>query len=124
MKLRTEDSIETDSIGTEILDRKSSISAENIPLVLSLVSKGIYSNPIGSIIRELTSNCIDANTELGERKPILVNIKYDSENNNYYIEFVDKGIGMSEERISEIYTNFFSSTKRHTDSLIGGLTTN
>jgi hypothetical protein len=120
MKLREEDKIEVDSIGQDMLDLKSTISEENIPLVLSLVSKGIYSNPIGSLIRELTSNCIDANTELGVQKPILINIKYDYENSNHYIEFVDKGIGMSEQRIRDIYTSFFSSTKRHTNSLIGG----
>lgn len=120
MKLKSDDTIEVESIGSDMLDMKSSISAENIPLVLSLVSKGIYSNPIGSIIREITSNCVDANTELGERKPILVNINYDHENQNYYIEFIDKGIGMSEDRIQKIYTNFFSSTKRGTDDLIGG----
>lgn len=123
MELRKENSIETASIGSEVKDYKSSISAENIDLVLSLVSRGIYSDPIGSLIRELTSNCIDAHTELGEQKPILVNIKYDIENECYYIEFVDKGIGMSEERVQNIYTNFFSSTKRNTNSLIGGLTT-
>jgi sensor histidine kinase regulating citrate/malate metabolism len=75
------------------------------------------------MITEL-SNMIDANTELGEKKPILVNFKYDYENENYYIEFVDKGIGMSEERIRDIYTSFFSSTKRKTNSLIGGLIPN
>lgn len=119
MKLTEDLKPEVVSIGSDITEYKSTIAEENIPLVLSLVSKGIYSSPVSSIIRELVSNCQDANTELGEKKPILVNINYDYENENYYIEFVDKGIGMSEERIQSVYTSFFSSTKRNSNSLIG-----
>lgn len=124
MKLEAADAIETFSVGSDILDKKSSISEENITLVLQLVSKGIYRNSVGSIIREITSNCVDANIELEIRKPVLVNINYDIEESSHYIEFIDKGIGMSPERMDNVYSNFFSSTKRATDSLIGGLTTN
>ena len=51
-------------------------------------------------------------SELGEDNPIIINLQYDYDNSQWYIEFVDKGIGMSPERMENIYSNFFSSTKR------------
>jgi len=112
---------EVDTIGNFNEDIISSIDNTNIPLVLSLVTKGIYSNPISSIIREITSNCRDANIEAGKPdEPIIINLLNDIEENQYYIEFIDKGVGMSEKTIDLVYTKFFSSTKRGSNDLIGG----
>jgi hypothetical protein len=53
MKLKEDLRPEVVSIGSDIVEYKSTISEQNIPLVLSLVTKGLYSDPIGSVIREL-----------------------------------------------------------------------
>lgn len=81
-----------------------------------------YSNPIGSIIREAASNSFDAHVEAGQTKPIEIEIvdgnRLTGTANS--IIFRDFGPGFSPERIRNIYSKFFSSTKRETNEEIGG----
>lgn len=119
MKLEKNLIIENDSIG-DFKEVKASISDENIALVIELASKDLYSNPIGSIIREITSNCFDANKESGSENPILIEIYTDYEDDTKYITFKDNGLGISPERMEDIYMKWFSSTKRSNNIEIGG----
>lgn len=119
MKLNQNEIIENDSIG-DFKEVRATISDENIALVIELASKDLYSNPIGSIIREITSNCFDANKESGSEKPILIELKKDYEDDTYYITFKDNGFGISPDRIEDIYMKWFSSTKRDNNVEIGG----
>jgi len=83
-----------------------------------ILLKGLYSNPIGSLIRELVSNCFDAYAEIGIfDKPVFVNL--DSDDGGSYLEFVDEGIGMSDERIHKIYLQITESTKENNTDTIG-----
>lgn len=81
-----------------------------------------YSDPISTIVREITSNCFDSHIEAGVDKNIEIEIK----NKNYLtgqaasIHFRDFGVGLSPERIKTVYSKFFKSTKRDTDNEIGG----
>ncbi len=99
---------------------KSNINKDSLAFVFTLVTEKFYSNPIGSLIREITSNCRDANTESGTDKPIIINLQKDVDNNQFYIEFVDHGFGMDRDRLDNIYMNWFTSTKRDDNSQIGG----
>lgn len=111
--------VEQESVGIS-QTRQAGIDESSYPYLFELVSKNFYSNGIGSLIRELTSNCFDAHIESGLTKPILVNLLYDVELESYYIEFCDNGIGISPERFDTIYMNWFSSTKRGDNNAIGG----
>jgi len=85
-----------------------------------MVSKNLYSNPIGSIVREITSNGFDANISAGKPdEPVIISMGEDLEEGPY-IEFQDFGTGMTPDIISTIYSNYFSSTKRGDNSQIGG----
>jgi len=97
---------------------QAGITEESLPFIFELVSKQLYSNPIGSVIREIVSNCFDSHIEAGVSDPVIVSKTYHSEE-GYSIEFKDVGVGLSPERVSTIYMNYFSSTKRHTNTLIG-----
>lgn len=81
-----------------------------------------YSNPIGSIVREAVSNSYDAHVEANQDKPIEVEIVdgniFTGESDS--IIFRDWGIGFSLDRIKNIYSKFFSSTKRDSNEQIGG----
>lgn len=55
----------------------------------------------------------------GKDEPILTGVMQD-ENGDYYFYVKDFGIGMSPERMREIYFNYLSSTKEDTDDEIGG----
>lgn len=81
-----------------------------------------YSNPIGSIIREITSNCFDSHVEAGVDE--FVEIRWVDENpltgDICSLVFSDFGVGLSPERVSDVYCKFFTSTKRETNDQIGG----
>lgn len=96
------------------------ISEESHSLIFGMVSKKLYSNPIGSIVREITSNCFDAHIEVGNiEDPVIISYGVSIEE-GMYIEFQDFGIGMSPDRINKVYRKYFSSTKRESNKEIGG----
>ena len=65
----------------------------------------IYANPIGSLVREVTSNCFDSHIEAGTESPtnpVIVSHTYDNATKEHFISFFDKGVGMSPERIENV----------------------
>lgn len=101
----------------------------------------LYSDPIGSIVREITSNCIDANRERDLK--LAGKIPMDPEDNKSFwstqqtvcIEYLDKntilnierciifhdyGCGLSQRRVQDVFTTFGASTKRDNNYEIGG----
>lgn len=101
----------------------------------------LYMDPVGSVVREITSNCIDAHRERDlkiagkvslEKEDVLDNfetrntvlVRYTSQNSilgiGASISFKDWGVGLSEERVSNIYTKLGASTKRESNDEIGG----
>src|SRR5690606_35682451 len=94
------------------------ISPENTPYFISLLSK-IYSDPEGSIVRELTSNGFDAHIKgnvVGE--PVIIR-HYIDEVDQSYIEFVDSGCGISPQAMDDIYMSLRESDKRQSDDYLG-----
>lgn len=120
MIIKKDDNLEIDSLGN-IESIEANISADSLPFLFDLVTKSFYSNPIGSICREITSNCFDAHKEINSDEAVIIRKDYDSENDVWFIKFIDKGIGLSRERLVNIYMNYFSSTKRSSNEFIGGL---
>jgi len=110
--------LDIENIAGDFGTKKAGLDASSLPFLFKMVSESLYSNPIGSLIRELTSNCFDSHTEAKVDDAVL--IKKDSDEEGDYISFNDFGVGLSPERIDNIYMNWFSSTKRETDDLIGG----
>lgn len=98
---------------------EADIDEASLPFVFEMVSNKLYSNPIGSVIREITSNCFDSHIEAEVTDPVIIRKGYDSDE-GFYIEFKDVGIGMSPERVRKTYMKYFSSTKRTTNKQIGG----
>lgn len=117
MKLRQESELEVQDIGM-VNEIKSTIASENLGLALTMMSKNLYSDPIGSFIREITSNAVDANVDANVDEPVIVHLF--QEEDDYYIEFKDNGVGMSPDTFESIYMSWFNSDKRDTDDKIGG----
>ncbi len=101
----------------------------------------LYSDPIGSIVREITSNCIDANRErnlkIDGKIPMeteddksfwsnreTVCIEYITKNTILGVDecmmFHDYGCGLSQKRVQDVFTTFGASTKRDNNYEIGG----
>lgn len=97
---------------------EAKIDTKSVGFMFEMLSKNLYSNPIGSLIREITSNCFDSHIEAGVDDAVVIKRGRDEE--GIFISFNDFGVGLSPERIKNVYMNYFSSTKRETDSLIGG----
>ena len=104
-------------------DRKTvkfGIDEENLGLVYKSFLN--YSNPIGSLVREIASNCFDSHEEASISKPITIKITDEDclNGNPATIHFIDYGVGLSPERVEHVYCKFFTSTKRETNTQIGG----
>ena len=119
---------------------KFRINGESQSIIIdSLIN--LYSDPVGSITRELTSNCVDAHRErdlkllnkrlLDKEDDItffstrnIINVEFITGNKMLNIKnaiiFEDSGIGLSDQRVKEIFTVFGNSTKRIDNFEIGG----
>ena len=101
-------------------EKKLRLSKDSDSIIFKIFSSSIYSDPIGSIVREITSNCFDSHIEAGVDTPIIIRKHEDKQTNTQYISFIDFGMGMSPERIDEVFSVYFESTKRSTNEQIGG----
>jgi len=117
MKLK-QNNLETKKVGEFGGEIASSIRKQDLGIALGAVSRNLYSDSISSMVRELASNGVDANTEAGSEKPVLVIV--DKEGDDYYIEVKDEGLGMSANKFKNTYMKWFNSDKRDSDENIGG----
>lgn len=110
--------LDIENIGVDTENIEAGIDAASMPFLFEMLSGSFYSNPIASICREITSNCFDSHIEACVNEPIVIKKGYDEEGT--YLSFIDVGMGLSPDRIKRVYMNYFSSTKRDTNDLIGG----
>lgn len=101
---------------------KYSIDAENFPLLFKMLRDNLYQNKEYTIIREYVSNAIDAHTEAGVDKPVI--IEWIDKNELLGVDtqlvITDQGIGLSPDRVTNIFGKYLSSTKRTDNNQIGG----
>lgn len=86
--------------------------------IFQTLSSRLYTNPIRAIIRETVSNAIDANIEGGVHEQILLHLPTKIEP-EFFVE--DHGIGMDEDTVYNVYTQYGNSTKSGSNNCIGGL---
>ncbi len=112
-------------LGTQAIEnttgtKKMRLSANATSMVFQLFTKNIYSNPIGTVVREIASNCFDSHIEAKVDAPVLIRKFKDPQTDTLYISFIDYGVGMSPDRVENIYGVYFESTKRIDNTQIGG----
>jgi hypothetical protein len=114
---KDEELIEINSdTGGEINLKKNNNNAK----IFFMLFEGLYSNPIGSIVRELVSNAVDAHTEAGVTDiPVVVGLEYNYDS-GWEFTVVDYGVGISDDRFLNIYAVPTESTKDDSNDLIGG----
>lgn len=102
--------------------KSQTFGIKNFNKAFRILIDGIYSDPYGSIMREITSNCIDANTESGTDKNVEITfVEKDSlTGEDYTIIFKDYGIGISPDRMFNIFCFLGESTKDGDNEQIGG----
>lgn len=83
--------------------------------IFDILRKSIYSDPIGSCVREITANARDAQRKVGkENIPIRITLT------SNYVVFSDCGVGMSEWDIENVYSAYGESSKRDNNIEQGG----
>ena len=98
---------------------KMSLDLDSAQFIMQeLLSKGIYSNPITSTIRETVSNSLDSTRRAGTNKPIKVSLKV-GKDGNYEFSVEDWGIGLDDKDVENIISKYGASTKRDSDLELG-----
>ena len=96
----------------------------NDTMVIKLLRDKMYKNKIGAVAREISSNSRDANREAGKgNTPITITINNDSNllgTDTSSITFQDNGVGITPERMDNIFLKYGGSTKRDSDKFTGG----
>lgn len=91
---------------------------ENALVHIMNVLVGLYQDAELAVIREYSTNARDAHVEVGQTKPIEVDLPTQI---TPYLKIKDYGIGMDRDDIAEIYSLYGASTKRNTNTQIGSL---
>lgn len=123
-------SVEQESFGAPAKQVVGGMSMKNLSKIINIVTTQLYSNPIGSIVRELTSNCFDAHIKLQQLRrlhegyedyvydqPVIV--QYSEEEGQGFVTFIDVGTGLSPEQMEDIYINIGESDKENDNDAIG-----
>lgn len=117
MKEYSARNIEVSSNSNDIEGIDMTIDAKNMGFVFDMMFSQMYRDPIGSVVREITSNCFDSHVEAGVSDAVVIQLAEDDGGD--YISFTDVGIGISPERMINIYSKPATSTKRGTNDQIG-----
>lgn len=81
------------------------------------LSEKLYSNKIGAVIRELSTNAYDSQIEFGnEETPFLVHLPTSE---NPFFSVRDFGTGLSDHDCKVLYSTYFKSTRNNTNSAVG-----
>lgn len=109
-------SAETISLGAE-QTIEMGIDPSDTAMLMVILSEGLYSDPIGSIVREWASNGLDAIREAGVDEPIIVSLKYDLGQTWFSVQ--DYGTGISPERMEKVVSKYAASSKRQSADQLG-----
>ena len=102
---------------TVITDNKSYTEAKfgigDLKVIFNILRSKLYSNPIKSTCREYASNARDAHVEAGIPE-IPIEIYLPSAIDNSF-RVRDFGLGISPDRINNVFVLYGNSTKRHSN---------
>ena len=94
-----------------------SLDANSLVHLMSVLSD-LYSDPAGAVIREYTTNALDSHIASGQTRPVEL---FTPSRLSPYFVVRDFGVGMSEDDIENIYSQFGNSTKRTNNDEAGML---
>lgn len=97
-----------------------SIDTESIGLLMQFLSKNIYSDAVGSTVREWVSNAWDATTKIKGKKPIVVSL-VKTESHKWQFTVEDFALGLDDQDVKNIISKYLCSTKRNDSKQLGAM---
>lgn len=95
-----------------------SLDLDSAQVLMQMLSKNLYSDAIGSTIRECASNALDSHRRAGTDKPIIVSLNRNN-HDNYEFSVEDFGIGLDADDVVNIISKYGKSTKRNSNTELG-----
>ena len=95
-----------------------SLDLDSAQILMQMLSKNLYSDDIGSAVRECASNALDSHRRAGVDTPIVVSFKASTQN-NYEFCVEDFGIGLDADDVRNIISKYGKSTKRNSATELG-----
>jgi hypothetical protein len=95
-----------------------SLDLESAQVLMQMLSKNLYSDAIGSTIRECASNALDSHRRAGVDKPIVVSLGRNKED-SFEFSVEDFGIGLDADDVKNIISKYGKSTKRNSATELG-----
>ena len=105
--------------GTSQETVKMSLDLDSAQVLMQMLSKNLYSDSIGSTIRECASNALDSHRRAGSDKPIIVSFKRNNQADTYEFAVEDFGIGLDDDDVINIISKYGKSTKRNSNTELG-----
>ena len=93
------------------------LDLDSAQILMQMLSKNLYSDSIGSTIRETASNALDSHRRAGVDKPIVVSLE--NVNGNYEFSVEDFGLGLDADDVENIISKYGKSTKREEANSLG-----
>jgi len=98
---------------------KMSLDLDSAQVLMQMLSKNLYSDSIGSTIRECASNALDSHRRAGSDRPIIVSFKRNNQADTYEFAVEDFGIGLDADDVRNIISKYGKSTKRDSNTELG-----
>ena len=98
---------------------KMSLDLDSAQVLMQMLSKNLYSDAIGSTIRECASNALDSHRRAGTTDPIIVSFKRNNQTDTYEFAVEDFGIGLDADDVVNIISKYGKSTKRDSNTELG-----
>ena len=95
-----------------------SLDLDSAQILMQMLSKNLYSDSIGSTIRECASNALDSHRRSGTTDPIIVGFKINDQR-NYEFTVEDFGTGLDADDVKNIISKYGKSTKRNSSIELG-----
>ena len=96
-----------------------SLDLDSAQILMQMLSKNLYSDDVGSTIRECASNALDSHRRVGTTDPIIVSFQIASDSNSYEFTVEDFGIGLDADDVKNIISKYGKSTKRDSANELG-----
>ena len=116
MKLREEQLVETESNFDNDDEIIVEVAKDEADKLFSILLEN-YKNARTAMIREYVSNAWDAHKEINSDEPVVVRIDFDD--GGWFLEIIDKGVGMTEDFVKKTFSQLLKSTKSNNNNAIG-----